>query len=81
MLSIQKAHRLIQLLRCTILPKRRLSSSAYNPLSKTRQTGIDPKWKDDFPWMVSVEDGTGMLCSVVSTLDAPRNQLLVKMCD
>ena len=44
--------------------KRRSSSSADNPLSKTRLTGIGPQWNDDFPWILSVEDGTGMLCSL-----------------
>ena len=39
------------------MAKRRLSSSAYNPLSKTRRTGIDPEWNHDFPWMVSIEAG------------------------
>lgn len=46
------------------MAKRRSSSSVDNPLSKTRQTGIDPEWNEDFPWMLSVEDGTGMLCSL-----------------
>ena len=59
------------------MAKRRSSSSTDNPLSKMRRTGIDPEWNDDFPWMLSVEDGTGMLC--VNTLDAPKNQLLAKL--
>ena len=46
------------------MAKRRSSSSTDNPLSKMRRTGIDPEWNDDFPWMLSVEDGTGMLCSL-----------------
>ena len=44
--------------------KRKLPSIAINPSSKTRRTGIDPDWNEDFPWMVSVEGGTGMLCSL-----------------
>ena len=44
------------------MAKRRSSSSTDNPLSKMRRTGIDPEWNDDFPWMLSVKDGTGMLC-------------------
>ena len=48
------------------MSKRRSSSrsSSSNPLSKTRRTGIDPAWKDDFPWMTPTEDGTGMFCSL-----------------
>ena len=33
-------------------------------LSKTRRTGIDPKWHDDFPWVLTTEDRDGMLCSL-----------------
>ena len=62
------------------MAKRRSSLSTDNPLSKTRRTGIDPEWNDDFPWMLSVEDGKVcyVLC-VVNTLDAPKNQLLAKL--
>ena len=46
------------------MAKQRSSLSADYPLSKARLTGIDPQWNDDFPWILSVDDGTGMLCSL-----------------
>ena len=32
--------------------------------SKFRKTGIDPKWKKDFPWMLQAGNGQGMICSL-----------------
>ena len=41
---------------------------------------MDPDWNEDLPWMVSVEGGTGMLCSVLQALSTPqKNQLLGKL--
>ena len=32
--------------------------------SKGRKTGIDSKWKADFPWLQLMEDEQGMLCKL-----------------
>ena len=42
---------------------KRKQSSSVAP-SKTRRTGIDPKWHEDFPWILHTDDRDGMLCSV-----------------
>ena len=45
------------------LPREHRKLSPAGP-SKTRRTGIDPKWHDDFPWVLPTEDRDGMLCSL-----------------
>ena len=58
------------------MSKRRSSSTADNLLLKSRRTGIDPQWNDDFPWKMA--QACYVLC-VVNTLDAPKNLLLAKL--
>ena len=46
-----------------VMAAKRKQSSSVAP-SKTRRTGIDPKWHEDFPWILPTDDRDGMLCSV-----------------
>ena len=39
-------------------------SGACTSSAKQRKTGTDPKWSADFPWMLVVDDGQGMMCSL-----------------
>ena len=32
--------------------------------AKQRKTGMDPKWSTNFPWMLVIDDGQRMLCSL-----------------
>ena len=45
------------------MAKRQATLSLGGPSSKIRQTGIDPRWKTDFPWMEVTDQGAGMVCS------------------
>ena len=43
---------------------------------------FDPKWTDEFPWVVHVpadrEDGPSMLCSAVSTTKRPSERFVLR---
>ena len=39
-------------------------SSSGSSRSKKRKSGIDSKWSEDFPWILPVENGEGMMCSL-----------------
>ena len=39
-------------------------SGACTSSAKQSKTGTDPKWSADFPWMLVVDDGQGMMCSL-----------------
>ena len=44
------------------MAKRLLADGASTSTAKHRKSGVDPKWKEDFPWLeVSQRDG-GMFC-------------------
>ena len=35
---------------------------ATSSTAKHRKSGVDPKWKEDFPWLELSEEGTGLFC-------------------
>ena len=37
---------------------------ASSSCAKHRKTGINPKWMEEFPWLLSVDDESGMKCSL-----------------
>ena len=43
---------------------KRVHSGACTSSAKQRKTGTDPKWRADFPWMLVIDDGQGMMCSL-----------------
>ena len=45
------------------MPLRRLSDDGgCGSSDKLRQTGIDPTWMEDFPRMLELDDGQGVVC-------------------
>ena len=43
---------------------KRIHSGAGTSSIKRRKTGIDSNWSADLPWMLAVDDGQGMMCSL-----------------
>ncbi len=46
------------------MAKRSHSCAEGSSTAKQRKTGIGPGWSADFPWMLEVDDGQGMMCSL-----------------
>ena len=44
------------------MAKRLLPSDATCSTAKHCKSGVDPKWKEDFPWLEVSEEGTGLFC-------------------
>ena len=47
-----------------MMAKHHLSSTVAGPPSKTRRTGIDSRWKTDFPCMQATDGDGGVLCTL-----------------
>ena len=43
---------------------KRYVAANSTPCAKHRKTVIDPKWVEEFAWLVSVDNGAGMKCSL-----------------
>ena len=43
---------------------RRFPNGSSSTCAKHRKTGINPKWMEEFPWLLSIDDGSGMKCSL-----------------
>ena len=50
------------------LPGPDIASDPAPDSTKRRKTGIDSKWKADFPWLQLMEDDKAMLCKLFHKL-------------
>ena len=49
---------------------KRVHAGAGTSSVKRRKNGIDSNWSADFPWMLVVDDGQGMICALCAASTA-----------